>query len=265
MEPLLVEQLVTWIVALAIGAVLWAMGGRILRPSLGMAGLIIGSALGWLAWTQIQGHAPLWALMLGTGVITACVCMLAYKLVLAGILSILLSVFFMAGSWSLMQTLSPDDPPSAPLSALGSLVVGSPEIETDFERDVTHSADNKYAMAMRYAISTRSELLFESWKVLQPMTRLVVLGSLLAGLLIGLLMATFAIIPTAIFVTAVLGSLLILGSLARLISLTGASTHAIQESWVLLPTIIWAGLAVTGIVIQTMRLPRKGASDAEAN
>ena len=112
-EPLLVEQLVTWILALVIGLVLWSIGGKILRPSLGMAGLIIGAALGWLAWTQIQGHAPLWALMLGTGVITSCVFMLAYKLVLAGILSILLSVFFMAASWSSMQAMNEGDPPSA--------------------------------------------------------------------------------------------------------------------------------------------------------
>ena len=131
MDPLLAEQLATWALALVVGVVLWSMGGKILRPSLGLTGLFLGATLGWLVWTQVQGHIPLWTLMLGSGIVTACVCMLAYKLVLAGLLSILLSIFLMVAAWTLMESTNADSPPSAPLIALGSLVVGIPPVDVE--------------------------------------------------------------------------------------------------------------------------------------
>jgi hypothetical protein len=254
-DPLLAEQLVTWVLALVIGVVLWSMGGKILRPSLGLTGLFLGATLGWLVWTQVQGHIPLWTLMLGSGIVTACVCMLAYKLVLAGLLSMLLSIFLMVAAWSLMESTNVDSPPSAPLSALGALVVGIPPVDVESTDDSDeHSSSAMYALAIQRSIRDRAEALLEAWRGLDPTVRLIVLGSLLAGVLLGLLFATFAIKPTAIFVTSVIGSLLILGSLARLISLSGASTPALQNWWTPLPVVLWGTLALIGILTQAMLL-----------
>ena len=68
---MLAEQLVTCSVALLAGVVLWSMGVKILRPALGLAGLFIGAVLGWLTWTQVGDAAPMWALMLGFGIVVA--------------------------------------------------------------------------------------------------------------------------------------------------------------------------------------------------
>ena len=262
MDPLLAEQLATWALALVVGVVLWSMGGKILRPSLGLTGLFLGATLGWLVWTQVQGHIPLWTLMLGSGIVTACVCMLAYKLVLAGLLSILLSIFLMVAAWTLMESTNADSPPSAPLIALGSLVVGIPPVDVEPTDDSDeHTSSAMYALAIQRSILDRAEALLEAWRGLDPTVRLIVLGSLLGGLLLGLLIATFAIKPTAIFVTSVIGSLLILGSLARLVSLSGASTTALQNWWTPLPVVLWGTLALIGILTQTMLLRARHHAD----
>ena len=118
-----------------------------------------------------------------------------------------------------------------------------------------------YALAIQRSILDRAEALLEAWRGLDSTVRLIVLGSLLGGLLLGLLIATFAIKPTAIFVTSVIGSLLILGSLARLVSLSGASTTALQNWWTPLPVVLWGTLALIGILTQTMLLRARHHAD----
>ncbi len=269
MDPMLIEQLVFCVVALLAGVVLWSMGVKILRPALGLAGLFIGAILGWLAWTQVGDVAPMWTLMLGFGIVVACVSMLVYRMVLATLLSTFLSIFFMVGAWSGLATVDADGPPPPPLVDLGALVVGAAPLD-----DTTTGASNDdgngelLPAAMRHAQSAQRELqqrasvLQLAWLELQPRTRLIVLGSLLGGLLLGLILSTFALRASAILATSILGSLLVLGSLSRLVTISGAPTHALQDTWVLLPLVCWAALAGLGIATQGVFM-RRPATEQE--
>ncbi|MCH2137410.1 MAG: hypothetical protein MK101_12690 [Phycisphaerales bacterium] len=268
MNPMLVEQLVTCSVGLLAGVVLWSMGVKILRPALGLAGLFIGAVLGWLAWTQVGEAAPMWTLMLGVGIVVACVSMLVYRLVLASLLATFLSIFFMVAAWSSLATVDAGGPPPPPLVDLGALVVGSASVDGAVldhapadNNDALLPAASLHVQSAQRVLKERAGILQQSWSELKPGTRLIVLGCLLAGLLLGLIIATFALRASAILATSILGSLLILGSLARLVTLSGAPAHALQDTWVLLPLVCWAALAGVGIAAQAVFIPRKQAAD----
>ena len=263
-NPMLAEQLVTCGVALLAGVVLWSMGVKILRPALGLAGLFIGAVLGWLTWTQVGDTAPMWALMLGFGVVVACVSMLVYRMVLATLLAGFLSIFFMVAAWSSLATVDAGGPPPPPLVDLGAVVVGAAPLDgsgsidaEDVQEGTLLPATVQHARSAQRVLETRAGILQQAWAELQPSTRLIVLGSLLAGLLLGLIISTFALRTSAILTTSILGSLLVLGSLSRLVTLSGAPTHALQDTWVLLPLVCWAALAMLGIATQTVFIPRK--------
>ena len=268
---MLAEHLVICCVALLAGVVLWSMGVKILRPALGLAGLFIGAVLGWLTWTQVGDAAPMWALMLGFGIVVACVSMLVYRMVLASLLATFLSIFFMVAAWSSMAPVDVGGPPPPPLIDLGALVVGAEPMaagtlidSADLQDDDLMTAGARHAQSAQRVLQERAGLLQQSWARLEPRSRLVVLGSILAGLLLGLIISTFAQRTSAILVTSILGSLLVLGSLSRLVTVSGAPTHALQDTWVLLPLVCWAALAGLGIFTQGVFMQRKKPQEDQA-
>ena len=46
MDPVLAEQVVSFSVAMLVGAILWAIGAVVLRSALGLTGLLLGGILG---------------------------------------------------------------------------------------------------------------------------------------------------------------------------------------------------------------------------
>ena len=126
MNPVLIEQLVMYGVALLAGLVLWGMGGRLLRPALGLVGVVIGGAIGWICWSLVENLVPLWALVGGTALLIGCIGMLVYRLLLAGLLSLLLAIGCMVGAWCFMDQgeLTP-----VPLATLSEIVAGASVLE----------------------------------------------------------------------------------------------------------------------------------------
>ena len=58
MDPVLVEQLVSFTIALVVGIVLWGLGVVVLRSAVALGGLVLGALMGWLTWVETGGTFP---------------------------------------------------------------------------------------------------------------------------------------------------------------------------------------------------------------
>ncbi|MAB82928.1 MAG: hypothetical protein CMJ24_05770 [Phycisphaerae bacterium] len=280
MDPALIEQLASFIIALLAGAVMWGMGILVIRAAVGLAGLVLGGLIGWLTWVETGGAFPLWTVMLVFAVVVACVSLLIYRLLVAGLLAVILALISFVTLWSVLSFSTPAHPDHgstsiapAPLVDLGLLILGSGETDvrdaapvqpdTDAESsdfDDLLPAAVRQARRVQRELGSRLDHLRLEWAQLDATTQLIIVASVLGGLLLGLLIATFAPKITVMIVTAVLGSLLILGSAARLLGLAGAPMHELLDVWILLPPVAWATLAVAGMSVQVMLRRRRSAA-----
>ena len=281
MDPVLVEQLVSFTIALVVGIILWGLGVVVLRSAVALGGLVLGALMGWLTWVETGGTFPLWAVLLVFAVVVACVSLLIYRLLLAGLLAAILSMVSLITLWSALAmsaTVAEGSIPEAgstpaPLQDLGLLIIGSDATEEDVDETAPPSADMhellpaaaRQAEMIRRELATRLEHLRGAWKELDATRQLVIVGSVLGGMLLGLIIATFAPRTTAVIVTAVLGSLLMLGSISRLLTMAGAPMHDLIEAWILLPAVVWVALAVTGAFVQCMLSRRKASQSPDAS
>lgn len=275
-DPALVEQLVSFTIALVVGVILWGLGVVVLRSAVALGGLVLGALVGWLTWVETGGSFPLWVVLLVFAVVVACVSLLIYRLVLAGLLATILSMASLVTLWSVLAmsaTVTEGSIPEAgstpaPLQDLSLLIIGSnatDATEEDVDEAAPPSADMhellpaaaRQAEMIRRELATRFEHLRGAWAELDATRQLVIVGSVLGGMLLGLIIATFAPRTTAVIVTAVLGSLLMLGSISRLLAMAGAPMHDLIEVWILLPIVVWTALAVTGAFVQCMLSRRK--------
>tara|TARA_Y100001933_G_scaffold31148_1_gene25933 strand:- start:480 stop:1322 length:843 start_codon:yes stop_codon:yes gene_type:complete len=265
------EQLVTFVLAILAGGVLWGLGAVVLRAGIALAGLALGALIGWLTWLETGGSFPLWIILLVFALAVGLVGLLIYRLLLAGLLSGILASVGLVTVWSMLTFVPSTDQSSvedrttpAPLIDVGLLLVGSSErsgAETTPNgegeaRDVLPAAAQR-AEAVRRALVARISNLWGQWQLLAPRTQLAVVGSILGGILLGLVLATFARKTSAVIVTAVVGSVLIISSASRLLAMTGAPMHQIMEAWVLLPTVALAVLTIVGVLVQMTLLRRR--------
>ena len=265
------EQLVTFVLAILAGGVLWGLGAVVLRAGIALAGLALGALIGWLTWLETGGSFPLWIILLVFALAVGLVGLLIYRLLLAGLLSGILASVGLVTVWSMLTFVPSTDQSSvedrttpAPLIDVGLLLVGSSErsgAETTPNgegeaRDVLPAAAQR-AEAVRRALVARISNLWGQWQLLAPRTQLAVVGSILGGILLGLVLATYARKTSAVIVTAVVGSVLIISSASRLLAMTGAPMHQIMEAWVLLPTVALAVLTIVGVLVQMTLLRRR--------
>ncbi|MAA51927.1 MAG: hypothetical protein CMJ41_02615 [Phycisphaerae bacterium] len=265
------EQLVSFVLAILAGGVLWGLGAVVLRAGIALAGLALGALIGWLTWLETGGSFPLWIILLVFALAVGLVGLLIYRLLLAGLLSGILASVGLVTVWSMLTFVPSTDQSSvedrttpAPLIDVGLLLVGSSErsgAETTPNgegeaRDVLPAAAQR-AEAVRRALVARISNLWGQWQLLAPRTQLAVVGSILGGILLGLVLATFARKTSAVIVTAVVGSVLIISSASRLLAMTGAPMHQIMEAWVLLPTVALAVLTIVGVLVQMTLLRRR--------
>lgn len=278
MDSALTEQLASFAIALLAGVVMWGMGILVIRSAVGLAGLVLGGLIGWLTWVETGGAFPLWTVMLVFAAVVACVSLLIYRLLVAGLLAMILALISFVTLWSVLSFSTPatlehesTTTAPAPLVDLGLLILGSGEAhapETDQSQPQKESDasdfDDLLPAAVRQARRVQRELgsrldhLRLEWAQLDATTQLIIVASVLGGLLLGLLIATFAPKITVMIVTAVLGSLLILGSTSRLLGLAGAPMHELIDAWILLPAVAWATLAIAGMSVQVMLRRRRG-------
>lgn len=286
MNPMLTEQLVVFAVALLAGALLWSIGALILRTAIALAGLVLGAMIGWLTWVEIGGAFPLWTMLVGFALVIGCVGFLIYRLLLAGLLATIFSTACFITLWSILATTPQDaatdatTTPPAPLVEFGHLLIGTgqhddaPATAASTTNDTASTGQGldellpaavRQADAVRLELAQRTELLWSEWKLLEPGMQLSIVGSVVGGLLLGLLVATFARRTSAVIVTAVGGSILFIVSCSRLLGMAGAPMHQLTDSWVLLPVVLLAALSIAGMFVQMTLLRRRSAQEPDAS
>lgn len=273
------EQLVCFGLALLAGGVLWAMGSMVLRLGIALAGMALGAMIGWLAWIETGGSFPLWIVMAVFAAVVGLVGLAIYRLLLAGLLAgICASVAFVT-IWCLLALTPTGDPPSdripaTPLAEVGMLLTGShepaPAAPTESASDASSAVPNllpaatERAEALRRHLVERITALWGRWQLLSPRAQLSIVGGVLGGLLLGLLLATFLQKTSAMLVTAVAGSILLIGSISRLLAMIGAPTHQLVDVWAPLPSVVLITLSIAGLVVQMSLLRRRNSRQEPA-
>ena len=259
------EQLVSLTLALLAGGVLWSMGSMVVRVGIALAGMALGALIGWLTWIETGGSFPLWIILLAFAVVVGLVSLVIYRLLLAGLLSLICASFGFVTVWSLLALLptNADPTPPPPLIDMGMILIGDHDSASDAtEHDSTERQDlvpaaKQQANALRRTLVARTSTIWNQWQQLAPRARLSIVGGVLGGLLLGLLLATFAQKTSAVIVTAVAGSVLVMASFSRLLAMMGAPMKQVTEAWVPLPSVVLAALAIAGIIVQLSLLRRR--------
>lgn len=257
--------------ALAVGLILWAAGGGIMRPAVGALGLAMGAMAGWMAWLE-TGIGPAWAMPLGVALVTACVTLLAWHLASGVLLSALAGLLAASVTWSVVHlaaplevapppvaalfgieatVLSPQTPPqttitpalytpAAPQGSLNPAHLGEAALRLQAQQLAGDVAGHQSVAPVRAA-----------WSTVPATDRFAILVAMAAAALGGLLLAALAQSTAAVLLTSIGGSLLIVGAVPRLVSTLGAVDLGFgPDRGILIAIGAWAVLSVLGIAIQ---------------
>jgi hypothetical protein len=244
-----------WVLAaLAVGIVLWATGGWVLRSAVGAMGLGLGGLVGMMIWEQTH-IGPQWVAPVVGGIVIACVALLAYKLLAGALLAITLAVLGGSVAWTVLH-ISDDEVPPPPVASLFGLPV---EAGIEEAKPLT-PVSLPSPFTLQSPAWTNHEKLVpfrDAWETLPPDPRLVVLATAGIAALAGLILSTFFTTAAAVLLTAAAGSGLVLAGLPRLL-----------DTWSMVPdwlggaaggstiVLVWLGATMLGLIVQGMTRPR---------
>lgn len=212
---------------LAAGLLLWAFGGRLLRPGLAIIGLLAGIPAGlWLGAVAAPEVPPAFFAAGGAlaGLVIACV---SYLVALASVTAALAGVVALLGAWSAADLgfidagaasnriesatealTAPHDSPIAreALTQIWLATKGSGASSgTVALRDDGEEGQAKTGVLVRLVDATR-----QTWEEMPPPRRTLLSASLATGLVIGLLFGLLFADAAGKLVTSLAGSLLLL-------------------------------------------------------
>jgi|GEM_PF-2093798 len=235
------------LLVLAAGVLLWALGGRLLRPGLAIIGLIVGLPIGiWIGGVAAP-EAPAVLFAAGGAVAGLVIACISYGLALASVTAVLAGVLALLGAWSAADLGLIDAGAAAHRidSATGLVAAGAP---TPYAREAltqlwlasgvasrtTHSigsgassatgdganaasvgsangADGAGGEASDDGAIARTRAAIEAlWNDMPQPRRTLLLASLAAGSVVGLLFGLLFADAAARLVTSLAGSLLLL-------------------------------------------------------
>lgn len=258
-----------WIItALALGLVLWAAGGGIIRPAVGVLGLAAGAVAGRMVWLE-TGVGPEWVLPTVGALACACVALLAWHLASGALLALLAALLAASITWSIATLAAPEDAPVPTPPVAGLFGLDQPSAAADADTD-DHSPENtreeptaptsgepqdSALAAVEQHLQSSEELapVRAAWPEVPADERFAILVAAGIAALMGLLLAALASRTSAILLTALGGSLLVVCALPRLASALGASDLGLSPSNAALTAIgAWTVLALLGVLIQSV-------------
>ena len=251
--------------ALAVGIVLWATGGWVLRSAVGAMGLGLGGLLGMIIWEQTH-IGPAWVAPVVGGIVVACVALLAYKLLAAALLTITLAILGGSVAWTVLHLTEAEVPPP-PVAGLFGLPVDNLTPDSPDDTTVsTYSQRSILPVSFPPVISQRAmdlanhEKLMpfrEAWESMPPDPRLTVLAAAGIAALAGLILSTFFTTAAAVLLTATAGAGLVLTALPRLMDHWSIAPEWLGGSTAGSAIVLaWLGATVIGLVLQGLTRPR---------
>jgi hypothetical protein len=272
-ESMLSGTLPWTLAALAVGIVLWATGGWVLRSAVGAMGLGLGGLLGMIIWEQTHIGPP-WVAPVVGGIVVACVALLAYKLLAAALLTVTLAILGGSVAWTALHLTEAEVPPP-PVAGLFGLPVDN--LTTDSPDNTTVSIYSQHSIlpvsfppdisqrAIDLANHEKLVPFREAWESMPPDPRLTVLAAAGIAALAGLILSTFFTTVAAVLLTATAGAGLVLTALPRLMDHWSIAPEWLGGSTAGSAIVLaWLGATVIGLVLQGLTRPRLTKAPAAA-
>ena len=252
------------LVIIAIGVVLWAAGGRLLRTAFALLGFLIGAAVGWLLGHAVELGAPAGLVALIAALVVACVATLAFRAAVATGLAAIVAVAAPMSIWAVADIKGLESAVSEPLASPEPSVEAPAEPEMDeidrwlaeVRGDTIEEAGVELEAEVAETIAAAKTLIehvvdqFQVvWDRVPEDLRSRMLGATIVGGLIGFLVGTLATAFSASLVTAFAGSMTwLVGGWSAL------SKAGVDGPWV--PTgpagwmVLWLAVGIIGLAVQ---------------
>lgn len=275
-EELPPAVLVSVCLMVIVGIGLWAAGRQLLKPCVAVMGALLGGTGGWLIGEQLTLGPPPWACGLTLALIMACLAVLLFRVVitmtLAGVIAMAAPVGLLAAAQ--YQDLWPGstDEEAPPIVATAEEAVRPVDpLTAFFERDRSAQLDTveeSLGFASEFAPETLDpetvdriseartfvEQVIEdaqaAWERTPVRLRAPILVSTVIGLLVGLVLGTFAPTTSTTIVTAFGGSLLWLTGLHTVLVHVGEPAAQIMPNTPAATAAVWLSIALFGVLIQ---------------
>ncbi|MHC4908771.1 MAG: hypothetical protein ACYTF9_03515 [Planctomycetota bacterium] len=255
------------LVVTAIGIVLWAAGGRLLRTAFALLGFVFGAAVGWFLGHAVELGAPVGIIALVAALLLACVGTLAYRTAVAAGLAAVLAIAAPLAVWSVADLKGLEAAVSGPLGTPEPVLTAP--VEPDPAADDPDPIDTWLAeirgqgaesagiseevVDSLEAATTLAEQIVEQagvvWEKIPESIRGQMIGATVVGGLIGFLVGTLATAFSATLVTAFAGSVTWMAGGWSAMSKAGVDgpwAPATPAAWL----VLWFALALIGLAVQ---------------
>ena len=256
-NPQIIIPVVTALTAL----ILLVAGGRLLKPAVGLAGGLVGAGCGLLLAPSLSIDVSPLIIALITGIIAAVIAVGVAKFAILLILAVGLAIATPVVTWhaaglddgkevvsDVIEVASAETPPENPTTE----PVKEPTESTLPDISATNAMGFAFSMLTEHAgeaVRSGIKRANAAWDVIPAGPRLMLVGAAIAGLLLGLLLATFMPHLAASVVTSSIGSVLLIEALRNGATIIWSQTAFadISPDFLLL---LYAGLALAGLGLQ---------------
>jgi hypothetical protein len=275
MNPQIIIPVVTALTAL----ILLTAGGRLLRPAVGLAGGLFGAGCGLLLAPSLAIDISPFIIALITGIIAAVIAVGIAKFAVLLTLAIGLAIATPVVTWysvglgdgkEVISNIIEEASAEVPVENTSKTTPIDPLEETAESALPSLSTTNAMGLAFGMLTSHAGEAMRSgikranaAWAVIPVGPRLMLVGAAIAGLLLGLLIATFMPHLAASIVTSSLGSVLLIEALRNGATIIWSQQDfaAISPDFLLL---LYGGLALAGLGLQLTLFRRPPQEKAKA-
>jgi hypothetical protein len=274
-NPQIIIPIVTALTAL----ILLMAGGRLLRPAVGLAGGLFGAGCGLLLAPSLSIDISPFIIALITGIIAAVIAVGIAKFAILLTLALGLAITTPVVSWysvglgdgkEVISNIIEEASTEVPVENTSQTTPIDPLEETAESALPDLSTTNAMGLAFGMLTSHAGEAMRSgikranaAWDVIPVGPRLMLVGAAIAGLLLGLLIATFMPHLAASIVTSSFGSVLLIEALRNGATIIWSQQDfaAISPDFLLL---LYGGLALAGLGLQLTLFRRPPQEKAKA-
>jgi len=239
--------------------ILLVAGGRLLKPAIGLSGGLIGVGLGLLIAQKFSMNISPLIIAAVCGIIAALIAVYIAKFAILILLALSFALLFPLATWH--------------IAGLGDSTQTVKNIATAFTASTTEeetsSASTSSPLSVQHAFSDAVALFtndalklardmqqraFAAFEAIEIGSRFMLIGSAIAGLLLGLLVATFMPYVATTAVTSVAGSMLLVEAIRSCITLVWSQqTMSTLSPTVLVVSIVSIAIAGFGLQLTLFR------------